>query len=123
MIRSWCEALAQEPWGFHPDQIASLTDWQIVELYLRPAARRAEEFKKDLPAPPGAPRAEGPRPAAPPAAAPGDGPEGEPGGELHRRQVVGQAFMGVMGMSREQAEALYEQQLAEYHRMKAAGEL
>ncbi len=41
-------ALAQEPWCFHPSQIAELTDWQVMELYIRPAVKRAEELKKDV---------------------------------------------------------------------------
>lgn len=33
--------MCQEPWCFHPDQIATLTDFQIEWLYLRPAAERS----------------------------------------------------------------------------------
>lgn len=31
-----------EPWCFTPAEIGSLTDWQIWELYVRPAVRRQE---------------------------------------------------------------------------------
>jgi len=30
-------------WAFDPDRIARLTDWQIENVYLGPAARRAKE--------------------------------------------------------------------------------
>jgi len=58
--------LALEPWGFGPDQLARLTDFQVVELYLKPAAERAEQLRRetpahaprraDVPAPDGVPR-------------------------------------------------------------------
>lgn len=38
--------LTQEPWCFHPDQIARLTDWQIEYLYFAPARARAAEFRR-----------------------------------------------------------------------------
>jgi hypothetical protein len=41
-------ALAQEPWCFHPDQIARLTDWQIMNVYLRPAVKRSEQMRKEM---------------------------------------------------------------------------
>ncbi len=41
-------ALAQEPWCFHPNQIARLTDWQIINVYLKPAAKRAEAMRRDM---------------------------------------------------------------------------
>lgn len=41
-------ALAQEPWCFHPDQIARLTDWQVVNLYLKPAAKRADAMRREM---------------------------------------------------------------------------
>ncbi len=41
-------ALAQEPWCFHPSQIAELTDWQVMELYIKPAVKRADELKKSM---------------------------------------------------------------------------
>ena len=39
-------ALAQEPWGFTPDVLARLTDWQVREVYLRPAGERADEVRR-----------------------------------------------------------------------------
>lgn len=55
--------MAQEPWGFSPDQLAKLTDFQVLELYLKPAAERADSLKRepaprrnDVPAPNGVPR-------------------------------------------------------------------
>jgi hypothetical protein len=41
-------ALAQEPWCFAPETIANLTDWQIVNVYLRPAMKRSEEMRKEM---------------------------------------------------------------------------
>lgn len=40
--------MAQEPWCFHPEQIATLTDWQVMHLYLKPAMDRAEQMRKDM---------------------------------------------------------------------------
>lgn len=37
-------ALLQEPWGFTPDQVAKLSIRQVRELYLKPAADRAERM-------------------------------------------------------------------------------
>lgn len=57
--------MAQEPWGFSPDQLAKLTDFQVLELYLKPAAERADQLKReqpgaarkhDVPAPGGKPK-------------------------------------------------------------------
>lgn len=39
--------MAGEPWCFTPAQIAELTDWQIVELYVKPAEERAEEVRRE----------------------------------------------------------------------------
>jgi hypothetical protein len=39
--------LTQEPWCFHPDQIATLTDWQIEELYARPAIKRNKKWDEE----------------------------------------------------------------------------
>jgi hypothetical protein len=41
-------ALAQEPWCFDPETISNLTDWQIVNVYLRPAMKRAEAMRKEM---------------------------------------------------------------------------
>jgi hypothetical protein len=46
MIQQVIEMLAQEPWCWHPDQIASLTDWQIEKLYRDPALARKKEWDK-----------------------------------------------------------------------------
>jgi hypothetical protein len=40
--------MAQEPWCYHPEQIATLTDWQVMYLYLKPASDRAEEMRKQM---------------------------------------------------------------------------
>lgn len=42
MILKTYEMLTQEPWVYHPEQIATLTDWQIEHLYARPAVERAK---------------------------------------------------------------------------------
>lgn len=46
-------ALAQEPWCFTPDQIARLTDYQIMRLYLVPAAERGRQPGEPVPPPGG----------------------------------------------------------------------
>lgn len=108
-------ALAQEPWCFDTEQIARLTDYQLVHVYILPAVRRAEEYRKDSPATGGGYQ---PPPRFDRDAKPGDpgyrGPDYEPGTPGHRRQIVEMAFMGVMGMKREAAERLYEKQLQQW---------
>ncbi len=48
--------LAQEPWCFHPEEMASLTDAQIENFYLQPAMERHERMEAEregrLPIPP-----------------------------------------------------------------------
>lgn len=56
------ELLAQEPWCWHPDQIARVTDYQIERLYQGPAKRRAEAFDR----PGGGSRRNAPGPVADP---------------------------------------------------------
>ena len=111
MIAERLVALAQEPWCFHPDRIATLTDHQIDHVYVGPAAERSEEMRKDLPDAAGPNRA--PSGYRPPRAA-DCGPDYEPGTPGHRRQIVEQAFIGVMGMKRDAAERLYEKQLQQW---------
>jgi hypothetical protein len=41
------QTLAQEPWCFHPEQIASLTDWQIENLYAKPALERSKKWQEE----------------------------------------------------------------------------
>lgn len=114
-------ALAGEPWCFDGDQIARLTDWQILNIYFLPAVRRAEEFRREHGPTPDAPVAGHGRRREPKPGEPGyRGPPGEPGSPEHRQAIVQQAFMGVMGLSRDKAEALYERQLAQYHAEQAA---
>lgn len=91
--------LAQEPWCFHPEQIASLTDWQIEHLYARPAVERAKHYEE---ASGGAQRGERPVEHAQPTDTP------EPGSPGFRDWVIVQ-FMK-MGMTRSAAEAQYERQ-------------
>lgn len=45
------------------------------------------------------------------------GPDGEPGSEIHRKQCIG-AYQAVQGLSLERATAQYERQLAEWHAMQ-----
>ena len=40
--------LCQEPWGFTPEQVERLTDWQIENLYAKPAVERAERMARDV---------------------------------------------------------------------------
>ena len=99
-----------------PEQIARLTDWQIIELYLRPAIRRADEFaRKSQQTPHNGPTPIGTRRTTASAEC---GPDYEPGTPEHRRQIVEMAFMGVMGLSREKAEQKYDAQLAEWNRQQ-----
>lgn len=37
------ELMGGEPWCFAPEQIGKLTDWQIWELYVKPAVRRQRD--------------------------------------------------------------------------------
>jgi len=39
--------LCNEPWCWHPADVGRLTDYQIFELVLRPAARRARRAERD----------------------------------------------------------------------------
>lgn len=112
--------LCQEPWCFHPDQIARLTDWQIVHLYFEPAIERSKQMEAERSRATGStvpadPQAIGKRKIYG-ASEPGQsGPDYEPGTPGHRKQIIESAFMGVMGLKREQAERLYEKQLAQWH--------
>jgi hypothetical protein len=103
VIRKSYEMLCQEPWCFPPAVVGKLTDWQIEHLYALPAARRAEEMRKDVPGGGGLPH--------PP---PDPGPEPEPGSPEHRRRVVSALVNGPLAVSPERAAAIYESQLAAY---------
>lgn len=37
--------VAGEPWCFPPDVIAGMTDWQIEDLYLKPAVERVKRVQ------------------------------------------------------------------------------
>ena len=104
LIRRTYRNLARE--GYTPEQIGRLTDLQILELY-------ADDGTEPGAAPRLPPRREEPASA---------GPDGEPGGAVHRQQCV-KAFMDVQGLNQKQAEAQYARQLAEYQRLKAEGKL
>ncbi len=108
--------LAQEPWCYTPDQIGELTDWQILNLYAKPAAERAAEFDQSLPA----------RGGSVPAGEPigkrrtfENKPDFEPGTDGHRRQCIA-AFMQVQGLSLDRAKAQYERQLAQWRAEQGA---
>jgi hypothetical protein len=106
--------LAQEPWCFTPEQIGKLTDWQIENLYAKPAMKRAEEMRKEMPDG-GAPSGPSPAPVSPtPRRVLQRGPDFEPGTDGHRRQCIA-AFMQVQGLNKERAVAQYERQLAQWH--------
>jgi hypothetical protein len=89
------ELLAQEPWCFHPADVAGLTDWQIENLYARPAAGRIRRLE--------APPAETQPTPGPPAT---DLPS--PGAPEFREWVISQFVL--MGMTRADAVAQYEDQ-------------
>lgn len=81
-----------------------------------PAVRRAEEFEKKYNQPGTLSGAPEPANALPGKRRERGGPpDYEPGTPGHRRQIVEMAFMGVMGMSREAAEARYDQQLRQWY--------
>jgi hypothetical protein len=105
--------LGGEPWCFHVEKIALLTDRQIMKLYIEPAIERAKRdaerpsdspptwtpttYREDEPAPepyrePSPPRADHP----------------EIGTPAFREWVIGK-FMD-FGMSRKRAEAKFEEQ-------------
>ena len=122
MIQQALEMLAQEPWCFHPNQIATLTDWQIEELYARPAIERNKKWDEERAAfemnrpkqmadrenvdewPDGVKRYRTMKNAAEPI--PSNPPEV---GSPEFREWVIQQFMA-FGMSRKNAEAQYEAQ-------------
>ena len=106
MIRDAYAMLCQEPWCMTPRDIGRLTDWQIEHLYARPAAERAEKFRKDAPGGGG---------VNSPAAPRNDIPH-EPGSADHRAVIVSAMVNGPFKMTRESAEAAYERQLAEYRK-------
>lgn len=82
-----------------------MTDWQIIEQYLLPAVRRAEEFeRKTRGSSGGQPGAVGRRTSE---------PDYEPGTPEHRRQMIA-AYTGTMGMKLDAAERLYDSQLAQW---------
>lgn len=127
--------LSQEPWCLTPAEWAKLTDWQIAELYRKPAEERAREFAakhNTLPGANGLPAgALGRRPdrstPAPPAKLSADprssdyrGPDGEPGSDTHKAQIVG-AFRSMMGLTQEKAEAMYAEQLAQWKATRGDG--
>ena len=99
-MRQTHRMLAQEPWCFDPERIATLTDWQIANLYVQPAIERAKRrqseslpdhvVRDDMPA--------DHRPGDPPSP---DAPE-------FKEWVIAQ-FMA-MGMTRRTAEEKYEEQ-------------
>lgn len=95
--------LCQEPWCYLPEQIARLTDWQIENLYAKPAIERAKHM----------PQAPGQLPPRTHAEGTSTGPPGEPGSPEHRSACIG-AYMGIQGLGRERAVAQYEKQLAQW---------
>ncbi len=100
------EAIGQEPWGKMPWEIALLTDFQILEFYLKPAAKRADELRRQS-------SPDGPLPVPNPNAA------SEPVNRPHDPNVPPnkQAIIGIYrmcGVSQEDAVKQYELQLAEW---------
>jgi hypothetical protein len=88
--------LAQEPWCFSPATIGQLTDRQIVEWYIRPAAAR-DRAAANLPPLPDPRAAVAPPPDQPPP----------------RAAVVG-VMRHVLGLSVAEANRRYDEQLAEW---------
>jgi hypothetical protein len=96
--------LCQEPWCFTPEQIGRLTDWQILELYAKPASERAERMSSPT----------GPKPLGTRRE-----PDAEPGTPEHRAQVVG-GMVRTMGWKPERAAAEYDRQLALWKAQKGS---
>jgi hypothetical protein len=107
-------ALCQEPWAMTPPEFAALTDWQIAELYFRPAAERSEQMKRDTPAL-NAPHA-GQSVYAPP---PGEVPPPEPGTPAFKLWCINK-FVS-FGLSHAEAVAQYEAQNAQWLREQGKG--
>jgi hypothetical protein len=110
--------LSQEPWCYTPDQIGRLTDWQILNLYAKPAIERSKQYST-TPSPGAAAPAGRTRPHG--EGAPSSGPPGEPGSPQHRSACIG-AYMDVQGLSRERAVAQYEKQLDQWREMQKKGD-
>lgn len=89
-----------EPWCFPPAIIATLTDHVIEEAYLKPAVKKAEAMERER--------------KGLPAATPNPEPMTQP----PPRNAVVSTMMGVLGMTREAAEAEYDRQLAEWEAQK-----
>ncbi len=100
MIQSLHELLAQQPWCFHPEQIATLTDWQIERLYARAALQRAERWEAEhaVREPSESPSNQNHHPGSPP----------EPTSPHFREWVLSQ--FQAMGLSRNEAESRYAEQ-------------
>jgi hypothetical protein len=111
VISDCLTALCQEPWCFSIDQIASMTDWQIVTLYLDPAIERSKKLQSDHKTPASEPKSVGKRPER--SRDEDTGPPGEPGSPEHRNAIVG-AFMSVQGLKRDKAIEQYDKQLAQW---------
>jgi hypothetical protein len=110
-------ALALDPIGARPWDIARLTDFQIERLYLNPARKRARDA--------GAPGVGGPAagtPADAPADAPADVSAGVKSqiaaGGVPSKPAMMNLLMTLGGMTAKDAAAEYDRQLAEHNRGK-----
>lgn len=108
MIRDAYVMLSQEPWCFTPEQIASLTDWQIENLYAIPAAERSEELRKSMP-------------ESKTSASVSESDIGEPGSPSHRNWVISAFVNGPLKMSPEQAQVKYSAQMAQWRASRNGG--
>lgn len=107
--------MALEPWCFHPHQIASLTDWQIDNLYRKPQSERIKALAADGPGAPGQP---GAAIDTSEDAAAGIKATIATGATPSRGQMV--ALFTMMGVPRGTADQMYTEQLAKWELMKAA---
>ena len=114
--------LTQEPWGFTPDQIGRLTDWQIENLYAKPAQKRAEEFAKSLPKDAGGGGQSSPAAPARHSESVEESDLGEPGSKSHRNWHLSAYMNGPLGISPKQAVAMYERQLNTWRASQAASQ-
>ena len=108
MIREAYVMLAQEPWCYTPEQIGKLTDWQIENLYAKPAAERAEEMQRDMPTNPQS------APVPKSALRENDLDKYPPGSKEHRHAVISAFVNGPFAMSYEKAVKFYEHQLSQF---------
>lgn len=95
------QALCGEPWLYRPEEVGRLTDYQVWEILIRPAARKQRQWDREY----GRRKA---RPGRPPKRKPNT--DGRPDGVPTRKQYI--AIGRQLGLTRKQAAAEYDRQMA-----------